>query len=222
VKNVESKRQKLEGKERRASGKSPDVKQTLRAATQRSGVDPNALAERLVRRAEQDGLLDVAYTEADSPFGRVLLAATPRGLVKVALPLQPPEKVLEELAAAISPRVLESPAKLDHVRRELDLYFQGRLCDFDLALDWQLTRGFRRRVLRATSRIPYGQTSSYRAVATGAGSPRAVRAAGSALGANPLPIVVPCHRVLRTGGALGGYGGGLEMKQALLELEGAL
>jgi methylated-DNA-[protein]-cysteine S-methyltransferase len=130
--------------------------------------------------------------------------------------------VLEELAGSVSPRILESPTKLDEVRRELDRYFEGRLQDFELPLDWQLTQGFYRKVLRATARIPYGQTRSYKQMATKAGSPRAVRATGSALGSNPLPIIVPCHRVLRTGGALGGYGGGLDTKQALLELEGAL
>jgi methylated-DNA-[protein]-cysteine S-methyltransferase len=118
--------------------------------------------------------------------------------------------------------VLEAPARLDPVRRELDLYFAGKLHDFDLPLDWQLSRGFRLEVLRQTVRIPYGSTLSYKQIAARAGSERAVRAAGSALGANPIPIVVPCHRVLRTGGALGGYGGGLPMKESLLRLEGAL
>jgi methylated-DNA-[protein]-cysteine S-methyltransferase len=118
--------------------------------------------------------------------------------------------------------VLEAPARLDPVRRELDLYFAGELHDFDLPLDWQLSRGFRLEVLRQTARIPYGSTLSYKQIAARAGSERAVRAAGSALGANPIPIVVPCHRVLRTGGALGGYGGGLPMKESLLRLEGAL
>ncbi|HEY8639440.1 MAG TPA: methylated-DNA--[protein]-cysteine S-methyltransferase, partial [Solirubrobacterales bacterium] len=142
--------------------------------------------------------------------------------VKVAFPNRPADEVLEQLVQSVSPRVLESPARLDEARRELDRYFEGRLHDFDLPLDWQLTHGFYRKVLRATARIPYGQTRSYKQMATKAGSARAVRATGSALGSNPLPIIVPCHRVLRTGGALGGYGGGLETKQALLELEGAL
>jgi methylated-DNA-[protein]-cysteine S-methyltransferase len=127
-----------------------------------------------------------------------------------------------DLAERVSPRVLEAPARLDEARRELDLYFDGRLHDFDLALDWRLSRDFRRRALRAVARIPYGQTRSYMEVAAGAGNERAVRAAGTACGTNPIPIVVPCHRVLRTGGGLGGYGGGLPMKQSLLELEGAL
>jgi methylated-DNA-[protein]-cysteine S-methyltransferase len=186
------------------------------------GSDAAAAAARFADRAAEEGMLDVAYTEADTPFGRVLLARTPRGLVKVALPNMQLDEVLDELARDVSPRVLEAPDRLDEARRELDLYFEGRLRVFDLPLDWQLTRGFRRKVLRATARIPYGQTRSYTEMAKRAGSPRAVRAAGSAVGSNPLPIVVPCHRVLRLGGDLGGYGGGLPMKQALLELEGVL
>jgi methylated-DNA-[protein]-cysteine S-methyltransferase len=179
--------------------------------------------QRLAERAAEEGLLDVAYTTIDSPFGPLLLAATPRGLVRVNLPSYDPDEALEDLAAKVSPRVLEAPAQLDKVRRELDLYFEGRLREFDLPLDWQLTgAGFRHRVLKETARIPYGETSSYSEMAAVAGSPRASRAAGSALGSNPIPIVVPCHRVLRSGGSLGGYGGGLPMKQALLELEGAL
>jgi methylated-DNA-[protein]-cysteine S-methyltransferase len=180
------------------------------------------LKEKIVERATDEGLLDVAYASADSPFGPLLLAATRRGIVRIGLPTQDGDELLAELAARVSPRVLEAPARLDEVRRELDLYFEGRLRDFDLPLDWQLTRGFYRKVLRATARIPYGQTRSYTEMATKAGSPRAVRATGTALGSNPLPIIVPCHRVLRSGGALGGYGGGLEVKQALLELEGSL
>jgi methylated-DNA-[protein]-cysteine S-methyltransferase len=176
----------------------------------------------LVERAADEGLLDVAYTTTDSPFGGLLLAATPRGLVRVGLPEQGQDELLEDLAARISPRVLESPAQFDEARRELDLYFEGRLTEFDLPLDWRLSHDFRRRVLRAINRIPYGQTRSYTQVAASAGNERAVRAAGSACGSNPIPIVVPCHRVLRTGGALGGYGGGLPMKRSLLELEGAV
>jgi methylated-DNA-[protein]-cysteine S-methyltransferase len=199
-----------------------NLERTLRDAARRDSAGDEALAEEFLRRAEQEGLLDVAYAEIDSPVGRLLLATTPRGLVRVSFPIEPPEKVLEELAGSVSPRILESPTKLDEARRELDRYFEGRQHDFDLPLDWQLTHGFYRKVLRATARIPYGQTRSYKQMAKRAGSPRAVRATGSALGSNPLPIIVPCHRVLRTGGALGGYGGGLETKQALLELEGAL
>lgn len=178
--------------------------------------------KRLTERAAAEGLLDVAYASADSPFGELLLATTPRGIVRIGLPNQDYEELLEDLAARVSPRVLEAPARLDEARRELDLYFEGALTEFELPLDWRLSRDFRRRVLRAIDRIPYGQTRSYMEIATSAGNERAVRAAGSACGSNPIPIVVPCHRVLRTGGALGGYGGGLPMKRALLELEGAL
>ncbi len=179
-----------------------------------------ASLERLANRADEEDLLDVAYTMSDSPFGPLLLAATPRGLVKLGLPGHDPEEALEDLAARISPRVLEAPARLDRARRELDLYFEGRLTEFDLPLDWQLSRDFRRRALRAIDRIPYGRTRSYTEIARSAGNERAVRAAGTACGANPIPIVVPCHRVLRSSGALGGYGGGLPMKEALLKLEG--
>ncbi len=178
--------------------------------------------EGFTARAEQEGLLDVAYARADSPFGPLLLAGTPRGLVRVGLPNQDAELLLEELAARVSPRVLEAPARLDAARRELDLYFEGKLHEFDLPLDWSLSHGFRARVLRAIDAIPYGETRTYTDVAALAGNERAVRAAGTACGTNPIPLVVPCHRVLRVGGALGGYGGGVPMKQALLELEGSL
>jgi methylated-DNA-[protein]-cysteine S-methyltransferase len=178
--------------------------------------------QRLAERASAEGLLDVAYTTTDSPFGPLLLARTPRGLVRVGLPNQDPNELLLELSARVSPRVLEAPAALDDVRRELDLYFEGGLDRFALPLDWSLSGGFRQRVLRAINRIPYGQTRSYTEMARKAGNERAVRAAGTACGSNPIPLVVPCHRVLRTSGALGGYGGGLPMKRALLELEGVL
>lgn len=182
----------------------------------------NGSLQRLSERAAAEGLLDVAYATADSPFGPLLLAQTPRGLVRVGLPNQDAQELLVELADRVSPRVLEAPAALDETRRELDLYFEGKLDRFDLPLDWQLSEGFRLRVLRAIARIPYGQTRSYTEMATRAGNERAVRAAGTACGRNPIPLVVPCHRVLRTSGALGGYGGGLPMKEALLKLEGVL
>ena len=178
--------------------------------------------DRLAARAAAEELLDVAYTTADSPFGPLRLASTPRGLVRVGLPNQDPEDLLAELAARVSPRVLEAAAPLDEARRELDLYFDGKLTEFALPLDWQLSRDFRRRALRAIARIPYGRTRSYTQIATSAGNERAVRAAGTACGTNPIPVVVPCHRVLRSGGGLGGYGGGLPMKEALLRLEGVL
>ncbi len=177
--------------------------------------------EQLTDRAAAEGLLDVAYATVDSPFGLLLVATTPRGLVKISFPsAADTEETLAELATRISPRVLEAPARLDDARRQLDLYFEGRLHEFDLALDWQLSKGFRRRALRAIDRIPYGKTRSYTEIARSAGNERAVRAAGTACGSNPIPIIVPCHRVLRSGGELGGYGGGLPMKEALLELEG--
>jgi methylated-DNA-[protein]-cysteine S-methyltransferase len=178
--------------------------------------------KRLTARAEAENLLDVAYTTMDSPFGPLLLAATPRGLVRVNLPNYDSEETLEELAERVSPRLLEAPARLDEARRQLDLYFEGKLTEFELPLDWRLTDGFRKRAQQAIARIPYGKTRSYTQIAASAGNERAVRAAGTACGSNPIPIVVPCHRVLRSGGALGGYGGGLPMKEALLELEGVL
>jgi methylated-DNA-[protein]-cysteine S-methyltransferase len=177
----------------------------------------------LTERAHAEGLLDVAYATVDSPLGPLVVAATPRGLVRVAYTeSQTDADVLEELARKVSPRVLEAPARLDDARRELDEYFEGRRSHFDLPLDWALTRGFTSRVLQATARIAFGSTSTYAEVASHAGSPRAVRAAGNALGANPLPVVVPCHRVLRTGGGIGGYTGGVERKEYLLRLEGVL
>jgi methylated-DNA-[protein]-cysteine S-methyltransferase len=181
-----------------------------------------ASLNRLAERAADESLLDVAYATTDSPFGTLLLATTPRGLIRVGLPNQNAEELLDDLATRISPRVLEAPAQLDEARRELDLYFEGKLTEFDLPLDWRLSKDFRRKVLRAIARIPYGQTRSYTQMATSAGNVRAVRAAGTACGSNPIPVVVPCHRVLRSGGALGGYGGGLPMKEELLRLEGVL
>jgi methylated-DNA-[protein]-cysteine S-methyltransferase len=191
------------------------------------------------RAAATAGLLDVAYMTEDTPVGRLLLAATPRGLVRVAYLDTSPgtgtgtgtgteaerdaDRVLEMLATRISPRVLEAPAALDGIRRELDEFFAGRRRAFDVRLDWTLTgAGFTRRVLDATVRIPYGSVSTYMQVASAAGSPRASRAAGNALGSNPIPIVVPCHRVLHSGGGLGGYTGGLDRKRTLLAIEGAL
>jgi methylated-DNA-[protein]-cysteine S-methyltransferase len=174
-------------------------------------------------RAEAEGLLDVAYTSVDSPLGPLVVAATPRGLVRVAYAdNEPADEVLEELAVRVSPRMLEARQRLDPVLRELDQYFAGDLRRFETPVDWSHLAGFTRKVLRATARIGFGDTGTYRSVATGAGSPRAVRAAGNALGANPMPVIVPCHRVLRTGGALGGYTGGIERKQFLLHLEGVL
>ena len=168
--------------------------------------------------AEREGLLDVAYGEVDAPFGRLVCAVTPRGLVRVSF--DPAEETAEDLARRLSPRVLRAPAKVDAARRQLDDWFAGRRRDFDLRLDPALMRSdFQRAVLDVTRTIPYGTTKTYGEVAAGAGSPGAVRAAGSALGANPLCVVVPCHRVLRAGGGLGGYAGGLAAKEWLLASE---
>jgi methylated-DNA-[protein]-cysteine S-methyltransferase len=182
-----------------------------------------AAAHRFLARAGEEGLVDVAYAVVDSPVGPLLAASTRRGLVEIGFRADSElDSMLTRLAARLSPRVLEAPARLDEVRRELDEYFSGRRTSFDVPLDWSLSGGFTRRVLRATARVPYGQVSTYREMATRAGNSKAVRAAGNALGANPIPIVVPCHRILRTGGSLGGYGGGVERKEFLLRLEGAL
>jgi methylated-DNA-[protein]-cysteine S-methyltransferase len=181
---------------------------------------PVALHENLAERAAKEGLLDVAYAELDSPIGPLAVAGTTRGLVRLSY--APAEEIAEELAVKLSPRVIRSPAKLDDVRRELDEYFEGKRTEFDVPVDWSLSRGFFRRVLERTARIRYGQVGTYAQVAKEAGSPRAVRAAGNALNANPVPIVVPCHRILRTGGDLGGYGGGVDRKEFLLKLEGVI
>jgi len=182
---------------------------------------PPGAVERLADRAwdEVDGV--VAYAGVDSPLGRLVVAATRRGIVRLAYPGE--VDVVEELADRLTPRILEAPAKLDEARRELEDYFEGRRDAFDLSLDLSLVRGeFTRKVLRATSRIPFGRTLTYTQVALKAGSPRGSRAAGNALGSNPIPIVVPCHRVIHASGGLGGYTGGLDRKEFLLRLEGVL
>jgi methylated-DNA-[protein]-cysteine S-methyltransferase len=180
-------------------------------------------AERLVRRAEREGLADVAYAPYDSPLGTGYIAATERGLVSVALPNRELDEFVEGLAARVSPRVLELPGRLDEARRELEQYFEGSRREFELELDWQLVRSeFSSRVLHETAKVPFGVTASYAEVAGRAGNPRAYRAAGSALGRNPIPLVVPCHRVLQSGGRLGEYGGGPQMKEWLLRMEGAI
>jgi len=186
--------------------------------------DVGASLRRAAARAEAEGLVDVGYARVDSPLGRLVAAATPQGLVRLAYEDFDGglDAVLDHLARRVSPRILEAPGRLDAVRRELDEFFAGRREGFDLPLDWSLSTGFTRRVLQATAAIPFGTVSTYRAVAAGAGSPKATRAAGNALSANPLPIVVPCHRVLRTGGGLGGYTGGLDRKEKLLVIEGVL
>jgi methylated-DNA-[protein]-cysteine S-methyltransferase len=181
------------------------------------------MKRRLIESADEDGLVDVAFAPVDSPIGRLIAAGTRRGLVRLSFDSEDPDNVLEELATRISPRILEAPARLDEVRRELDEYFDGQRNRFELEIDWNLASGdFSRRVLRAARRIPFGSVTTYSDMARRAGSPRAARAAGNALGSNPIPIVVPCHRVVHSGGGLGGYGGGLDKKRFLLTLEGAL
>jgi len=191
-----------------------------RAAGGLSGGPSPALMRRVSERFEEEGLVDVAYAQVDSPLGPLTIAGSARGLLLVAYPERPLDTVLARLAADVSPRVLEAPARLDPIRRELDEYFEGRLRRFQSKIDWALTRGFARKVLQTTAKIPYGRVRTYAQVADGAGSSRAVRAAGNGLGSNPMPVVVPCHRVVRTGGGLGGYTGGLERKEALLGIEG--
>jgi methylated-DNA-[protein]-cysteine S-methyltransferase len=177
----------------------------------------------LAEAAAAAGLLDVAYATLDSPVGSLLLAATPAGLVRLAYLGEEgsaQDDVLADMARRVSPRVLSAPRRLDGPRRELDEYFTGRRDQFDLVLDRRLMTEFGRRILDATAAIPYGSVATYGEVAARAGSPRGFRAAGNALGNNPLPIVLPCHRVVHTGGGLGGYTGGLDRKRTLLGIEG--
>jgi methylated-DNA-[protein]-cysteine S-methyltransferase len=177
----------------------------------------------LAGAARDAGLLDVAYAFADSPFGPLLVAVGRHGLVCVQYPNHDFDATLSEIAREVSPRVLESRAETDEIRRELDEYFAGDRRSFDVRVDLALVHGeFVKRVLKATARIPFGRVLTYRDVATEAGNALAVRAAGNALGSNPIPIVVPCHRVVRTGGGLGGYTGGLDRKKTLLTIEGVL
>jgi methylated-DNA-[protein]-cysteine S-methyltransferase len=175
--------------------------------------------ERLRERAAAEGLLDVAYASADSPFGTLLLARTPQGLVRLALPSEDVEATLADLAARISPRVLEAPARFDQERRELEDYFEGRRHGFEVPIDWQLSHGFMLQARQGIAAIPYGETRTYADLARAAGNERAVRAAGSACSRNPIPLVVPCHRVVRSDGTPGLYAGGVEMKRRLLALE---
>ncbi|WP_418001719.1 methylated-DNA--[protein]-cysteine S-methyltransferase [Mycobacterium sp. PDNC021] len=185
---------------------------------------PDRLADlhnRLAAAAGRDGVLDVAYRTVDSPVGQLLLAATDQGLIRVAYAREDHDAVLQQLADKVSPRILLAPARLDAVARELDEYFGRARRTFDVPLDWRLAAGFRAAVLHHLPEIGYGQTASYAAVAALAGSPKAVRAVGTACAKNPLPVVVPCHRVVRSDGAMGGYLGGPEAKRLLLNLEAA-
>lgn len=179
------------------------------------------LHARLAAAAAGADLLDVAYRTVPSPVGDLLLAATPAGLVRIAFAVQDHDAVLAALAAEVSPRVLRAPARLDAAARELDEYFAGRRRTFDLPLDLRLAAGFRRSVLAALPSIGYGTTASYAAVARLAGSPAAVRAVGTACARNPLPLVIPCHRVVRSDGSPGRYAGGAPAKAGLLALESA-
>jgi methylated-DNA-[protein]-cysteine S-methyltransferase len=178
-----------------------------------------AMTTRFLERADALGLIDVAVASMDSPIGRLLLLATPKGLVRIAFEEENRDDVLNDVSEHLSPRILEMPKRLDPARRELEKYFDGRLRDFDVPIDWALAGEFARRVLRRTARIPYGSVASYGEVAAGVGTPRGARAVGNALGSNPIPVVVPCHRVVRTGGNIGGYGGGVSRKRWLLDLE---
>lgn len=175
--------------------------------------------EGLRERAADEGLLDIAYASADSPFGTLLLARTPQGLVRLGLPSEDVDATLWELAERISPRILEAPDRFDEERRELEDYFEGRRRGFELPIDWQLSQGFMLRARQGIAAIPYGETRTYSDLARGAGNERAVRAAGSACSRNPIPLVVPCHRVVRSDGSFGLYAGGVEMKKRLLEME---
>lgn len=194
----------------------------LRAGRPAGGgaVDLRELVARAVARADADGLVDVAWTVTDSPIGPLTLAATPEGIVKIAF--GDDDDVVEALASEVSPRLLRLPARLDAARRQLDEYFERRRTDFDLPLDRRLSHGYRLQVLEAlTATVPYGSVATYKDLALATDNPGAVRAVGTAMATNPIPIVVPCHRVVRSGGSLGNYGGGPETKAYLLRLEGA-
>jgi methylated-DNA-[protein]-cysteine S-methyltransferase len=184
--------------------------------------DEDAIARlhaRLVAAAQRDGILDVAYRTIDTPVGPLLLAATEQGLVRVAYTRQDYDAILADLATVVSPRILNAPRRLDEVSRQMEEYFARRRTVFDLPLDLRLSKGFRRMVLAHLPEIAYGHTESYAQVAAAAGSPKAVRAVGTACATNPLPVVVPCHRVVRSDGSFGGYVGGPDAKRALLTLE---
>jgi methylated-DNA-[protein]-cysteine S-methyltransferase len=201
---------------------SDDLERRMASAAPRPAGAPDLdrLRAELARRAAGSGLLDVAYATYESPLGPLTVMVTPRGLLRLAYPGESLDAQLEEVAARVSPRILATAERTDDVRRQLEEYFAGRRQAFEIPIDWRLTAGFAGRVLQATARIPFGAVSTYRGVATDAGSPNAYRAAGNALGHNPIPIVVPCHRVLHAGGGIGGYTGGLDRKRYLLGLEG--
>ncbi|TWP39036.1 methylated-DNA--[protein]-cysteine S-methyltransferase [Leekyejoonella antrihumi] len=191
----------------------------LQDRTSPSAESMAALHRRLESGAERDGMLDVAYRTLDTAVGSLLLAATPTGLVRIAYAVQGHEAALEALAAAVSPRILEAPGRLDDAAREIEEYLAGGRRTFDLPLDFALSHGFRQTVQRFLPTIGYGQTYSYTRVAAEVGNPKAVRAVGSACATNPLPLVVPCHRVLPASGSVGRYAGGAEAKSVLLAME---
>jgi methylated-DNA-[protein]-cysteine S-methyltransferase len=199
----------------------PDGRELTAAVPEPTQGELNALRARLAAAADDAGVLDVAYRTLDTPIGTLLLAATEHGLLRVAFAAEDHDAVLASIAARISPRILYAPGRLDGAARQLAEYFEGRRHGFDLPLDLTLSHGFRRTVLAQLRLIEYGHTASYAAIAVAAGSPRAVRAVGSACATNPLPVVVPCHRVVRSDGSLGQYLGGVDAKRALLRLESA-
>ncbi len=196
---------------------------TTRDLTKHFTVDQDHLRRlhvRLERDAQAGDLLDIAYRTVDSAVGPLLLAATTRGMLRVAFANEDHDSVLQNLADRVSPRVLEAPTRLDPIVRQLDEYFTGRRQSFDVALDWSLSHGFRRAVLEhLNTDIGYGATTSYAALARLSGSPKAVRAVGTACATNPIPIFVPCHRVIRSDGTVGAYRGGPVAKRVLLDLE---
>jgi methylated-DNA-[protein]-cysteine S-methyltransferase len=198
-----------------------DVSRDLARAFPEAPGDLSRLHDRLATVSQRDGILDVAYRIVDSPVGPLLLAGTEQGLVRVAYAREDHDAVLQALADKVSPRILHAPPRLDLAARELEEYFAGRRRAFDLPLDWRLSAGFRRTVLSHLPEIGYGHTASYAAIAQLAGNPKAVRAVGSACATNPMPVVVPCHRVVRSDGSMGGYLGGADAKRTLLALEAA-
>jgi methylated-DNA-[protein]-cysteine S-methyltransferase len=198
-----------------------DLVRELTRITDADGDEMRELHTRLAVAAQRDGVLDVAYRVVDSPVGPLLIAATELGLVRVAFAVEGHDAVLQQLADRVSPRILLAPNRLDAAAHQLDEYFAGGRTGFDVPLDWRLSAGFRSTVLQHLLEIAYGHTASYAAVARLAGNPKAVRAVGSACATNPLPVVVPCHRVVRSDGSMGGYLGGPEAKHTLLTLEAA-
>ena len=184
-------------------------------------LDPARVTVELARRADAEGLLDVAWATLDTPLGPIAVFVTRRGVVRIAYERENFGAVADDVAERVSPRILLAPQRTDAVRSQLDAYFTEGRRAFDVPIDWTLVHGFNQGVLRATAAIPYGEVASYGEVAAVAGSPRAARAAGNALAGNPIPIVVPCHRVIHADGGLGGYTGGLDRKRFLLSLEGS-